>query len=77
MTALLFIHSGTVQSRNDRDRHYVTCDRVARLHGVTHCPHVRYVHAASYPVPVPDGARHLWPRSDGKYERVEKTCGCR
>ena len=66
MTARWIIDGGTITSRSDGQRHYVSAGQVARLHGLHRDEWERYSDLHDYP----PGTVVLGPRSDGEYRQL-------
>jgi hypothetical protein len=64
------LHPGYVQSKNDRDEHFISGQQLARLYGVDYMACV-FGDVAGYREM--EGDVHLWPRFDGNYSLPLKT----
>jgi hypothetical protein len=63
------LHSGHIHSQNDGERHFISCNQLARLYGVDLRDCVCYPERQFGRLgwQDPPGAIHLYPRSDGNY----------
>ena len=66
----IFLHPGTIRSKNDNDWHFISSKKLAKLYGVNHADCKIFKHG-DRGLDKHDDDIHLFPRYDGRYKKVK------